>query len=251
MILQPESYEIAFGVERPTAKMGFMADELFLLYKDNKMSDEDIIKASDKINYYKDKMDDKKIRLVKEKCIPYWDARINYQNVKIPIFMDLKSIEKLTTCIHNVQKDKRIQKILHPNYFIMEPEIYNEATILVDVLPLHLKAKLDNFSVNYDTHTITLNDLKTTSHYVDEFSTSSFYDYHYYRQMAFYVWLLKIANEKIFQLSNPIYRCNMLVISTRPDYDCSVYEVTNRNIKKGLDEFGKLINLIMNGITSE
>ena len=52
MILQPESYEIAFGVERPTAKMGFMADELFLLYKDNKMSDEDIIKASDKIDYY-------------------------------------------------------------------------------------------------------------------------------------------------------------------------------------------------------
>ena len=44
MVLQPESYEIAYNVERPTAKAGFMADELFPLYKDNKMSDEDIIK---------------------------------------------------------------------------------------------------------------------------------------------------------------------------------------------------------------
>lgn len=251
MILQPESYEIAFNVERPTAKVGFMADELFPLYKDNKMSDEDIIKASDKIDYYKGKMDVKKIEMLKEKCIPYWDARIKYKNTKIPIFLDTKSIEKLISCISNIKNNRKIQEILHPNYFIMEPEIYNEATILVDALPLHLKAKLDNFTVNYDTHTITLNDLKTTSHYVDEFSTNSFYTYHYYRQMAFYIWLLKIANEKIFQLADPIYKCNMLIISTRPNYDCLVYKVKNKDIKKGLNEFGKLINLVKDGITAE
>jgi hypothetical protein len=250
MVLQPESYEIAYNVERPTAKAGFMADELFPLYKDNKMSDEDIIKASNKINYYKDKLDNKKIKLLKEKCIPYWDARINYQNSKIPIFLNSKSIEKLNACVSNISNDRQIQEILHPTYFIMNPDSYNEATLLVDVLPLHLKAKLDNFTINYDTNTITLNDLKTTSHYADEFKETSFFKYHYYRQMAFYIWLLKIANEKLFKLNNPTFKSNMLVVSTR-DYNCAVFKVTNKDIKDGLDEFGKLINLILDGVARE
>ena len=68
--------------------------------------------------------------------------------------------------------------------------------------------------------------------------------------MAFYIWLLKIANEKLFKLNNPTFKSNMLVVSTR-DYNCAVFKVTNKDIKDGLDEFGKLINLILDGVARE
>ena len=55
LVLQPESFILCNTVDRPTAKAGAMADELY-----NKSgtapSDLEIINASDKIEYYKGKM---------------------------------------------------------------------------------------------------------------------------------------------------------------------------------------------------
>ena len=62
-------------MDRPTAKMGFMADELYKSYLDGSLCDDVVIKASDKIGYYKDKMNADRINAVISTCTPYWECR--------------------------------------------------------------------------------------------------------------------------------------------------------------------------------
>lgn len=53
LVLQPKEFAVVNNVDRPTAKMGAMADELYKTFLSNKgvVSDKDIIAASDKIDY--------------------------------------------------------------------------------------------------------------------------------------------------------------------------------------------------------
>ena len=55
LTLQPELFYLCFDVDRPTAKAGFMADELYSKFKGNVPTDEAIKDASNKIDYYKGK----------------------------------------------------------------------------------------------------------------------------------------------------------------------------------------------------
>ena len=61
LVLQPELFYLCFDVDRPTSKAGFMADELYNQFKGEDPTDEAIIAASDKIDYYKGKMNEKRI----------------------------------------------------------------------------------------------------------------------------------------------------------------------------------------------
>ena len=69
LVLQPESFILIESVDRPTAKAGFMADELYPLFIANGVVTKDeIVAASDKINYYKGKMDEDKMHALRIKC---------------------------------------------------------------------------------------------------------------------------------------------------------------------------------------
>ena len=62
LILQSDDYFIVDSVNRPTAKAGFMADELYKEWcETGKVSWDSTIKASEKIDYYKDKIDKPKV----------------------------------------------------------------------------------------------------------------------------------------------------------------------------------------------
>lgn len=195
LVLQPEEFELVHTVNRPTAKMGFMADELYPEGARKELSVEDVIAASDKIDYYKGKMDDKKVVNVFEACTPYWDSRMEYESShkgKTPIYLDEKSREKLQLCLASVEANSKIQSLLHPVGILQEPISMNEATLLMDVeadvdgntVILHLKAKLDNFTADLEQNILTLNDLKTTGHWLSKFKEDSFQKFHYARQMA-------------------------------------------------------------------
>lgn len=199
LILQPESFVLAEGVNRPTAKMGAMADELYNKYLFNSsvpsITREDIIEASNKIDYYKGKMDESKINLVYEKCADYWKSRYNWDNSyfedKEPIFLDPKSREKLQLCLSSINNHQEIQNLLHPQGVFEDPISMNEAALFIQVKAeyngketiLKLKGKLDNFTIDTETGEVVLNDLKTTGHRLVDFS-DSFKKYHYNRQMA-------------------------------------------------------------------
>lgn len=250
MVLQPESFYVENSVNRPTAKMGFMADYLYKYYLEGGLSIEDVIEASDKIDYYKGKMDDKKIYNVFEKCTPYWEARSKLKdNDKNPIFLDEKSRNKLYKCLESVKNNTEIQNLLYPEGIIEDPLSMNEAALFIDVkaklgdkeIVLKLKAKLDNFTIDFENNKVVLNDLKTTGHFIDQFE-NSFKSYCYYRQMAMYIWMLTLYAKKYHKIDKiSSLNANMLLISTIPDFKSGIYKVSKQEISKGYDEFKFLL----------
>ena len=95
LTLQPELFHMCTSVDRPTSKAGFMADELFEEYKKNpSLRSEALIKASDKVDYYKGKFDKEKQDALLSKCSDYWEDRKKYESSSLnstPIYLDAKS----------------------------------------------------------------------------------------------------------------------------------------------------------------
>lgn len=255
LILQPESFTLAEGVDRPTAKLGAMADELFEYYLNDLIDDKYIIAASDKIDYYKGKMDEVKIENVRNKCEEYWKSReewcVGYSGNKEPIFLDPKSREKLKLCLASVNSNQEIQDLLHPKGVFDDPISMNEAALFVQVKAeyngketiLKLKGKLDNFTIDTETGEVTLNDLKTTGHKLIDFK-DSFKKYHYNRQMAMYSWMLRLYVMKQYNTKPSSLYANMLLVSTVPDYRAGIFKVTNKEIRNGFLEFKDLLQRV-------
>ena len=260
MVLEPEEYIICDSVDRPTAKLGFMADELYKYVKVG-LRDEHIISASDKIDYYKGKMDEIKRDTLRDKCLDYWESRMVYEkmdeftsssNPSTSIYLDPKSREKLYKCLESVKRNKEIQNLLRPEGLMRNPDRYNEYVLTMDVqvifpdskdLVLSLKAKLDNFTVDYEMNEVVLNDLKTTGKYTTKF-VESFYKYHYYRQMGMYGWMLRMAAKQLWDMNSPSMKANMLVVSTVPNYYSTVFAVFDTHIKRGIEEFSELLKRV-------
>ena len=259
LVLQPNDFVLIESVDRPTAKAGFMADELYPIFvKNNVVTEDEVIAASNKIGYYKDKMDSAKMETLRIKCENYYAQRTAYEwgssfdESKVPIYLDSKSREKLKACLESVRKNSKIQSLLNPSYIMTPPMSLNEQAVFIDVevnIPEHepfilkLKAKLDNYTICPDENLITLNDLKTTGHYLTRFN-ESWEQYHYYRQMGMYGWMLLLAAEKIYGLKNPDMKANMLLISTVPNYFSGVYKVTKKEMLRGFAEFTKLLKMV-------
>lgn len=254
MTLQQEKFFIVTNVDRPTAKLGSMADELYKHYSKPPfyVSELQIIEASNKIDYYKDKMSPEKIQNVLDKCTPYWKGKLETLiEDKAPIFLDAKSREKLQLCMASIDADKQMQKLLHPEGFMETPISMNEAALFMDVkaeydgkeVILKLKAKLDNFTYDTESGELVLNDLKTTGHWLTDFP-ESFKKYHYSRQMGFYIWLLKLYIEQTYHTTPESLAANMLLVSTVPDYRCGVYKVTSKHIQEGFSEMKDLLQRV-------
>ena len=255
IILQPESYLIVDDVNRPTAKAGFMADAL---YKPGKLpSDEEIIAASDKIDYYKGKMNSKKIEDLKSKCSTYWRTRAIWEDAhkeetKVAIFLDEKKREAITGMLNTYEGYNEFHKLLNPEGIFDKPIFANEQTILLDVeasvedkepIILRLKSKLDNYTINTEENTIVVNDLKTSSKPINMFKTA-FNKYHYYRELGMYLWLLSLCAKKFYNLEKPKMEANCLVLETFPKYNGCVYPLTNNDLQRGFNEFKTLLKLV-------
>ena len=165
-----------------------MADELYNQFKGEDPTDEAIIAASDKIDYYKGKMNEKRISELMDKCRGYWRARAEYEknlnDSRTPIYLDPKSRERVQQCVHALSRNKRIQELLKPKGIIEDPVSENELAILLDVkveIPevdpfiLKLKAKLDNLTVDKESNIIHVNDVKTIGKILSYFEDNYLY----------------------------------------------------------------------------
>ena len=195
-VLQPELFKLAEDTGKPTAKMGGMADELYTIFCQREITDADIIKASDKIDYYKGKMTPERINDVRVKCMPYWNNRSNYEfdllETKEIRYLDYQMLEKAKSCIESLQSNKQAMDLLHPKGLFTDPISECEQAILLDVkatMPngkeviLHLKAKLDNYTIDTESNIIKVNDVKTHGQMLNTFDDAKV-RYHYSREIA-------------------------------------------------------------------
>lgn len=256
LILQPESFILADSVNRPTAKMGFIADFLYKYYLNNKISDEVIISASNKINYYKGKMNVEKIENVKNSCENYWSSRKHFEETyskdKEIIYLDQKMRERVQECVRALNSNKSIQNLLHPKGLIHDPISENEQAILLDVqveiensepFILRIKSKLDNYTIDLEANSICVNDVKTIGKILSNFQ-DNFDKFRYCRELSLYCWLLSLCAKKFYNMDNPTITSNCLVVSTIPQYYTKVYQVTKKDFTEGWKEFVYLLKLV-------
>lgn len=255
--LQPELFELVTTVDRPTAKMGFMCDELYGIWLECcSVTDKDIINASDKIDYYKGKMTPERIQAVRNAGEIYWNNRAEYEKLRnldtYPIYLDSKSRDRVKQCIEALNNNTKIQELLHPKGILEDPISDNEQAILLDVqvevpgfdsFVLKLKAKLDNYTIDKETNTIVVNDVKTIGKILSEFS-NNFEKFHYARELGIYSWLLSLCAKKFYGMEDCTVKSNCLVVSTIPQYYTKVYEVTKKELLEGFNEFSFLLRLV-------
>lgn len=256
LILQPEYFELAEDLGKPTAKLGAMADTLYSVFVGRKVTPEDVIEASNKVDYYKGKMTSDLIKKVIVSCTPYWEKRaskeLDIALDKEYIHLDHKTMEITKSCVEALQHNIQVQKLLHPEGLVETPIIANEQAILMDVKAtcpngkefiLHLKSKLDNYTIDTETNTIIVNDVKTIGKILSEFD-NNIAKFHYSREMAMYLYLLRLCAEKFHGLRNPKIQANYLVVSTIPDFYTKVQPVTYGQIVQGFKEFQTLLKYV-------
>lgn len=251
LVLQNESFELAPALGKPTAKMGAMADELYPVWLEHPIRTSDITEASNKINYYKGKLTPDRIKQVNEQCIPYWKARkqLVSNSDKELIYLDDKSRDTVYNCVEALTNNPQVQELLHPSGLIDAPISLNENALLLDVQAecpngktfiIHLKAKLDNFTIDLESDTVVVNDVKTIGKVVSEID-SNISKYHYSRELAMYLFLLRLYVTKEYGIENPTMKANYLVVSTVPQYYTKVRAMTKKECYAGLHEFRTLL----------
>ena len=156
LVLQPEAFELAEDLGKPTAKLGAVADVLYPVFLEGEVTINDVKRASDKIDYYKDKISMERFREVIAKCTPYWEARQKQEfdlTSKERIFLDAKTREVVMSCVEALNNNKSVQNLLHPMGLTEDPISENEQAILLDVeaecpngkkFIIRLKSKIDN-----------------------------------------------------------------------------------------------------------
>lgn len=256
LILQPESFELSEDIGKPTAKLGAMANELYPIFLKGEVTKDDVIAASNKVDYYKGKITTDIVKSVITASTPYWEERqkreFDLSQDKEIIYLDKKSLDTVTSCVSAVKENKSIMDLLHPKGFVTDPISENEQAILLDVeatcpngekVILHLKSKLDNYTIDEENNTITVNDLKTIGKIVSEMD-NNIRRFHYSREIAMYMYLLKLCANKFYNLTNPKIRANYLVVSTIPSYYTKVRPVTYYEIREGFLEFQTLLRYV-------
>ena len=73
------------------------------------------------------------------------------------------------------------------------------------------------------------------------FTVGALSAFHYSREMAMYLYLLKLCAKKFHGIENPKIQANYLVVSTIPDFYTKVQPVTYGQIVQGFKEFQTLL----------
>lgn len=275
LLLQPDEFEIP-TLNKPTGKLGVFAEAVYKFRQEGKTIQESFDLAKVEADYYQKSFSIKRQQTAIKKSLDFYIGRMKFKEdpIKVPLFLSKPNADKCALCIENVEKDKSMMSYLRPTGLLEDPEIFNEYAILCElkltddetgeIKFIKAKAKIDNFTIDHEQRLIILNDLKTTGRpldwfmgsYVDrgpdigkEWMEGSFEKYHYYRQAAFYLWLLRsYLNEGHPDFT---YKVNFLVVETIPNFNCKVFTIQNEWVQLGLKEVKKLLILAANEYESK
>ncbi len=284
MILEKDKYFIS-EVQKPSGKVGPIIETYHDLVTLEKLEeDKAIYAACIAHDYYKDKLTAAKIEKVLESGAEYLEfLRAQVDNPGC-IVLTQAMREKFQGAYDSVTKNSLIMDLLQPKSedqlgLPLKVDVYNEdvmtmdfnATIVNDPdndffndnITLSMKAKIDNWTIDYDNKILTLNDLKTTGKPINQFAgytfenvnyngeayqtrvRGSFEEYHYYRQMAMYAFILKNYASKVYGFDETWkFKINMLVVETNAPFICHVFSVGNSWITKGYHEFISLLKRV-------
>lgn len=262
MLLQPDSFTLLPKMGRPTAKLGDVVEMVYILEKDGMDRIDAIRKACNEIGYYVNQID-RKIPMIIEKGTPFWealDAPRSRNHKKEEILLSDADYDIVSGCLESCYNNNEIMSKLHPTDIFGDPiESYNEIAFFIDFLvtykgkkccTLKFKMKADNYTVDVMDKKITLNDVKTTGKAARWFMNEEFgslVHYHYYRQLALYLWVLQLYCANQYGASKTTgwtSECNFLVVQTFPDFESKCYKLNSYWLKHGKLEAEMLLKRV-------
>lgn len=261
LVLQPDDFLLVEEVLLPPGKPGLIA-ELAYSSSGELPHDNTLLDYCKLVDFWGGNPSNATFSKMKEQIKPFIKNRAKYEEEYYSthigkgfpklVYVNPANLERINPCIESIKNNSKIQELLHPVDLMGESlPNSNEATILLDVeasmpgcdpVVLHLKSKLDNYSIDEMSNTIKVNDVKTTSslNYFD-FAIKK---YHYYREMGMYSWLLSKCAKEMFDLNNPRIESNFLVVETKPEFGSKVTPCTTAMLKAGMKEFIYLLRLV-------
>jgi len=107
---------------------------------------------------------------------------------------------------------------------------------------IECKSKIDRLIIDHENKIIKLVDLKTTSHLYD-FVESAYYDYNYYRQLAFYWLALRWYLPKEMNIDFDGYRKEtyIVAIGKKDPIEVRVFKIGEHSLSIGLEEIEELM----------
>ncbi len=237
-------------------------DEIdYLIHKEQNANLDNIIrKAALKVDYYT-KTIDSKLSMIKEVWLQYnekLDEIKKQAENKTPIILSDSDWNTATNCINSIKSNEYIMNALFPKDTFMEPfeEVFCEDALFADFIVIYkekqcavlpFKLKIDNWSINSDTNTITLNDIKTTGHSTNVFMENSFQHFRYYRQLGVYLSILKMYVDKELGLSTKNgwkFESNICCVETIPNYWSHCFKINEEELHRGIKEFSQLMKRV-------
>lgn len=261
--MQQESFSIYPKCNKPTAKLGLVADGIIKYRKKNFSIKNAIKQAAIDADYYSGEID-KKIHDIISKCLSYYFKAKDLDDGVITL--DDKMWDTVDTCLTHLKSNKVIMNRLHPTDLFGDPlPSFNEDALFMNFLfvyknehccILKYKMKADNWTIDVDNKILTLNDLKTSGHaakyfmyYKDDENKGSYYHYAYGRQAGAYLDVLEAycKSEYGFDPENWESKMNFLVVSTVPPYDTACCGLTPKQIENGKKQFEKCMKMVAYG----
>lgn len=257
-VLQPESFELAPKIGKPSAKLGDVMDFILEFLKDKVGLDEAIKQAAIKADYFANSIDSK-VEAIKETWNKYSVSLEELNKTpteKTRRILSDKDLDIANSCIQSCLNNEEIYSKLHPTDVFGDPiESHCEDAFFMDYIvtykghcaTLHFKCKMDNWTIDFDNKVLTLNDLKTSGKSVNIFmkeDTGSFYHYSYARQMAVYgeiLWYYCMKTYGVTKETGWKLNTNMLVVETIPNYWSRSYYVTDKQLREGHKMLEKLL----------
>lgn len=259
-LLEPELFTVS-EVKRPSGKLGDIV-ELVSKHRESGLPIlKSIIEARNTIGYYPNSDEDKIITKIIKEGLEYYQAMKSDK-----IVMTQQVFDATTQAVAAVRASEYI-KLLEPDNaeVFNEDVLFNKVSIPVNIdgiqdeIELELKVKIDNWSINFDTKTITINDLKTTgtgrsiSKFIGynvtlpepKFIGGSFYNYRYYRQIAYYADALVEHVTKEYNITGDWnVDVNIIAVETSGLFNVACFRITNKTLQAGRKEYHQLLTKI-------
>lgn len=249
LFLQPESFKLGNSYNKPTAKLGMVIDSIIKYRKQGYTIRESITKSCIDIDYYKNNLNESRIQNIIKSGLNY------YQNCKDLIEGDLVILNDkhrtiCSNCLESLSNNPSIVSLVRPEGL----ESYNEDALFIDIIGeynnskciLKLKMKADNWTIDKDNKIITLNDLKTTGHLLEQFMNGSFWNFHYHRQMGMYLWMLLQFCKKEYGYTPKdwTFQANIIAVETTGSNRASVFNIDSDILNIGRLEFCRLLKMV-------
>lgn len=254
LILQPEEFELAEELDKPTAKLGNFVERCVYYRKQGKTIYETIHLAAKDADYYVSSIDTNFRKALEKGFAFYWKSKNLANNV---ITLPNAMRDQCVACVNSILNNKQIINKLHPvDEWDDEIPSFNEEAFFIDFIVLYkdkasvikFKMKADNWTYDPDNKVVTLNDLKTTSKPIPWFMNQeygSMVHFNYYRQMYIYSYILEEYCRRYMGFNESWkMECNMLVVQTSETFQSACFHVNDHYLQMGKEEFEETIKKI-------